>query len=149
MDRYIRTTAFSLIAVAGLSLLPVAPPHAAGDGTIVLNRTVQPRMATRPTMVPDPNPITVNPNISPQVRGLMESTELSDGDFAQVTSGSSLNRHILPGGHIPGLNTGAAQTLPGAGGGAGVGAGGNSISNQVNSAVKQGLAPLQVLTGGR
>jgi hypothetical protein len=25
---------------------------------------VQPRVATRPTMVPDPNPVTVNPNIS-------------------------------------------------------------------------------------
>ncbi|WP_277051951.1 hypothetical protein [Zestomonas thermotolerans] len=149
MDRYIRFAAFSFIAVAGLSMLPVDLPQAAGDGTIVLQRTVQPRMATRPTMVPDPNPITVNPNISPQVQGLMSTTELDDGDFAQVTSGSTLTRHIMPAGHIPGLNAGSSQSLPGAGGGSAPGASGNAIANQVNSAVKQGLAPLQALTGGR
>ena len=47
--------------VSGASLIPSA--HA-GDGVIVLERTVQPHVATRSLMRPDPNPTTVNTNVS-------------------------------------------------------------------------------------
>ncbi|MFR0690506.1 hypothetical protein ACLUTX_13980 [Enterobacterales bacterium AE_CKDN230030158-1A_HGKHYDSX7] len=131
---------------ASATLCPVAQ---AGDGTIVLQRVVQPRVATRPTDIPDPNPVTVNPNISEQVVRQTNNGELSDSDFARVTSGSSLERHILPGGTLVGMDNGANQTLNGNSMGAGAAGGGAGISNSVNRTVQQGLSPLRMLTGDR
>ncbi|CDF84229.1 hypothetical protein ACA097_26265 [Pseudomonas sp. QL9] len=124
----------------------IVPVANAGDGTIVLQRDVQPRVATRPTMVPDPNPTTVNPNVSRQV--IQQTNELSDTDFAGVTSGSSLQQRILPNGQLVGMDNGANQSLTNnpLGGGGGGGAG---ISNSVNRTVQQGLSPLRMLTGDR
>jgi len=133
----------------GAASVPLCPLAEAGDGTIVLQRQVQPRVATRPTDIPDPNPITVNPNISEQIVRQTGNAELSDSDFAGVTSGSSLQRHILPGGQLVGMDNGANQTLNGNGMGAGAAGGGAGISNSVNRTVQQGLSPLRMLTGDR
>lgn len=139
---------FVMGCALGASTLSL-PILAAGDGTIIIQRQVQPRSAVRPTGTPDPRPMTVNANQSPRI--LSQTNELSDGDFADVASGASVNRVLMPdaSGNIRGM--GAVPTsLPGLRGGAGPGAGGaNSISNSVNQNVQRGLAPLQILTGGR
>jgi len=117
------------------------PVLAAGNGEIVIQRTVQGHMAGRNPGV-DPNPTTVNANPSAMV---VRSTgnELSDNDFAGVSSGTGITRVILPGGNLPGLGN--------AGGGAGLGAGsaasrsggnGAGLSGTVNGAISSGLAPL-------
>jgi len=138
-----------LTALACSGSLLIAGAAQAGDGTIILNRTVQPRMATTPTMVPDPNPVTVNPNISPQVNRLT-SNELSDNDIAGVSSGTGLAGRVLQNGTLTGshgIDQTAGQGLPGMN--AGHSGTGNSISNTVNRSVSQGLAPLRILTGSR
>lgn len=132
----------------GAASVPLCPIVQAGDGTIVLQRQVQPRVATRPTDIPDPNPITVNPNISDQVVRQTSNAELSDSDFAGVTSGSTLERHILPGGTLVGMDNGSNQSLNNGSLGGGMGSGGG-ISNSVNRTVQQGLSPLRMLTGDR
>ncbi|MFV3371387.1 hypothetical protein ACNFH5_24730 [Pseudomonas sp. NY15435] len=132
----------------GAASVPLCPAVLAGDGTIVLQRVVQPRVATRPTDIPDPNPVTVNPNISEQVVRQTGNAELSDSDFASVTSGSTLERHILPGGTLVGMDNGSNQSLNNGSLGGGMGAGGG-ISNSVNRTVQQGLSPLRMLTGDR
>lgn len=126
------------------------PALAAGNGTLVIQREVQPRPAIRPTGTPDPHPNTVK--VDQSARIMRQTNELSDGDFASVASGSSVSRVLVPdaSGNIRGM--GAIPTsLPGLRGGSGPGAGasGNSISNTVNQSVQRGLAPLQTLTGGR
>lgn len=140
----------SLLAVTVL-VLPTQT-YAAGDGTIVIHREVQPRVAFRPTMVPDPNPITVNPNVSSQVKSMLDTAELSDGDFARINTGNRMTRLPVLDGNLPGFNaTGSNpgnQGVPGLSAGHS-GGGGNSISNQVNRGVQQGLAPLRILTGDR
>jgi len=133
----------------GVASVPLCPAVLAGDGTIVLQRQVQPRVATRPTDIPDPNPVTVNPNISDQVVRQTGNAELSDSEFAGITSGSTLERHILPGGTLVGMDNGANQTLSGSTMGAGAAGGGAGISNSVNRTVQQGLSPLRMLTGDR
>ncbi|MOA37725.1 hypothetical protein D3C78_1593460 [compost metagenome] len=99
-------------------------------------------------MVPDPNPVTVNANRSDDVTRL--TGELSDTDYANVTSGSSLQRQIMPGGHLLGMDNSATQGLSGNNGlGAqGGSTSGSGISNTVNRGLQQGLAPLRILTGG-
>ncbi|MDF3932344.1 hypothetical protein [Pseudomonas citronellolis] len=136
-----------LVALVCCGTLLVSAVAEAGDGTIVLNRTVQPRMATTPTMVPDPNPTTVNPNISPQVNRLT-SNELTDNDIAGVSSGTGLSGRVLQNGTLTGphgIDQSTAQGLPGMN--SGHSGTGNSIANTVNRSVTQGLAPLRVLTG--
>jgi hypothetical protein len=149
-SRIIPVLTLYLLAVTALVVDTQA--FAAGDGTIVIQREVQPRVAFRPTMVPDPNPVTVNPNISPQVKSMLDNTELSDGDFARIITGNRMTRMPVPDGHLPGLNTAGsntgAQGVPGLSAGH-AGGGGNSIANQVNRGVQQGLAPLRILTGDR
>ncbi|WP_277963107.1 hypothetical protein [Pseudomonas sp. RIT-To-2] len=121
--------------------------QAAGDGTIVLQRQVQPRVAYHPTMRPDPNPLTVNTNVSKVVTGAV-NTELSDGDIASISSGNSITHLLMPDGNLRGLNSTASAPLPGMAAGHGGGSG-NGISNTVNSALTQGLAPLRMLSGGQ
>ncbi|MBO3275478.1 hypothetical protein [Pseudomonas schmalbachii] len=139
------------IALAGVASAPLySTAEAAGDGTIVLHRQVQPRVATSPVMVPDPNPTTVNPNRSEMVIRMTNSTELTDNDFAGITSGAGIERHVLPGGNIPGLNNNTnnqnlQQTIVGGGSS---GRAGSGIANTVNNSIQRGLAPLGILTGG-
>ena len=140
----------TLFALAVAVTLLHTPVLAAGDGSIVIQRELQPRVAFRQTMVPDPHPATVNPNVSPQINRMIDSTELSDGDFAQITSGNRISQIVAPDGHLRALGSntpGSAQGVPGLN--AGHAGGGNSISSQVNRSVQQGLAPLGALSGGR
>lgn len=139
--------AFVILSAAVTSaMLPVA--HA-GDGTIIIQRTVQPRVATRATLVPDPHPISVNPNVSAQVTRQVGNAELNDSEYANVTSGASLRQRILPDGSLGGLDRGANQSLQGSALGSGNGGSGGAIANSVNRTLQQGLAPLHMLSGER
>ncbi len=152
----------ALLVIVGSVPANLPPAHAA-DGTIVVQRQVQPRVAYRPSMVPDPHPTVVDTNVSAEVNALANgaasgntvSCELGDADFAIVTSGSGIRSMILPGGALPGFanqpaNPATVQavgnlgTTHGAGGGAGAG-----LAGQINGSLKQGLAPLQMLGGGQ
>lgn len=80
-------------AVTSASLLTIAMFAAvarAADGEVILTRDVQPRIATRPALVPDPNPLTVQMDRSALVNSSVAAGELSDGDFSQVSSGQSV-----------------------------------------------------------
>lgn len=136
--------------VLAIGALLIAADLCAADGTIVIQRELQPRVAFRPTMVPDPNPVSVNPNVSAQINQQLRGMELDDSDFAHVTSGQRLGNSPLAEGQLPGLE-GAASSGPSSARLPGVSAGrtGNGISGQVNRSVQRGLAPLQKLSGGR
>lgn len=128
--------------------------HAAG-GDIIISREVQPRSATRQELIPDPNPNLVNPNRSMEINRTLRSEsgplEISDSDFANVTSGTSLGNGLQiftpspdqAGTHMPG-RAGMGISGGGAGGGA-VGGATGRIGGDVNRSVQQGLRPLQNL----
>jgi hypothetical protein len=118
----------------------------ADNGIIVIKRDVQPRMATRPPVAPDPNPTTVNANPSQHI--LNQTSELSDGDFASVASGAGISRLVSQntnnlGGNISNQNQ--LSNLPGGHSGNS----GNGIANMVNSSVQQGMGALKIITGDR
>ncbi|MBF8753607.1 hypothetical protein [Pseudomonas guariconensis] len=121
-------------------------PVQADNGIIVITRDVQPRMAIRTPVAPDPNPTTANANPSAHI--LRQTNELSDGDFANITSGTGISSLITQQTTNLGGSIGNQTQLPNMAAGRGTG-GGNSISNMVNSSVQRGLAPLQILTGGK
>ncbi|MBD4432964.1 hypothetical protein GUG90_17660, partial [Xanthomonas citri pv. citri] len=58
----------ALLVIVGS--VPVSLPAHAADGTIVVQRQVQPRVAYRPSMVPDPHPTVVDTNVSAEVNAL-------------------------------------------------------------------------------
>lgn len=118
----------------------------ADNGIIIITRDVQVRNATVPPLRPDPNPTTVNANPSAQV--LKQTSELSDGDFASISSGAGISNMITQQTNNLGGNLVNQNQLPNLSGGRGTGGAGNGISNMVNSSVQRGLAPLQILTGG-
>jgi len=103
-------------------------------------------MATRAPLAPDPYPTTANANPSAYV--LKQSTELSDGDFANITSGTGISSLITQQTDNLGGNISNQNQLPNMAAGRGTGSG-NGISNMVNYSVQRGLAPLQILTGGK
>ncbi|WP_448724003.1 hypothetical protein [Pseudomonas farris] len=121
-------------------------PVQADNGIIIIKRDVQPRMATRAPVMPDPSPTTANANPSKQV--LRQTNELSDGDFANVASGAGISRLVTQntnnlGGNL--TNQTQLSNLP-----AGrSGNSGNGIANMVNSNIQQGLGALKVVTGDR
>ncbi|MFQ6575779.1 hypothetical protein [Pseudomonas sp. UM16] len=121
-------------------------PVQAENGIVVITRDVQPRNAMRPPLAPDPYPVTVNTNPSAQI--LRQTNELSDGDFADITSGAGISSLITQQTNNLGANINNQTQLPNLAGGRGTGSG-NGISNMVNSSVQKGLAPLQILTGGK
>lgn len=121
-------------------------PVEAENGIIVITREVQPRNAMRPPLIPDPNPTTVNANPSAHI--LRHTNELSDGDFADITSGAGISNLITQQTNNLGGNLNHQSQLPNIAGGRGTGSG-NGISNMVNSSIQKGLAPLQILTGGQ
>ena len=59
----------ALLVIVGSVPANLPPAHAA-DGTIVVQRQVQPRVAYRPSMVPDPHPTVVDTNVSAEVNAL-------------------------------------------------------------------------------
>lgn len=122
-------------------------PVQADNGIIIIKRDVQPRMATRAPVIPDPSPTTANANPSKQI--LRQTNELSDGDFANVASGAGISRLVNQGtnNNLGGNITNQTQlsNLP-----AGrSGNSGNGIANMVNSNIHQGLGALKVVTGDR
>ncbi|KQV22046.1 hypothetical protein ASC74_16720 [Pseudomonas sp. Root329] len=137
---------YSLLLIGCALGSSVCLPVQADNGIIIIKRDVQPRMATRAPVAPDPNPTTANANPSKEI--LAQTSELSDGDFASVASGASISRLITQntnnlGGNIS--NQTQLSNLPaGRSGNAG-----NGIANMVNSSVQQGLGALKVITGDR
>lgn len=136
---------FSLLTFSCAGSMFIHLPAFAGDGVIVLERTVQPHVATSPLMRPDPHPTTVNSNPSGQILGAVRSSELSDGDFASVSSGATISHVLMQGGSLRGINA-IDRGLPGLSSGHS-GASTNGVAGQVTSAVQQGLAPLRMMTG--
>ncbi len=118
----------------------------ADNGIIVITRDVQTRNAVVPPLRPDPNPTTVNANPSAHI--LKQTNELSDGDFANISSGAGISTLITQQTNNLGGNLNNQSQMPNLAGGRGTGSG-NGISNMVNSSVQRGLAPLQILTGGK
>ena len=141
-------TCLLLIGSAASALISVSA-QAEGNGVIVLNRDVQP-VAIGRNGGKDPYPTTVNANPSARINQTLSSTELTDGDFASVASGSSIRGNMTtPSSNLPGMNTLTNQNgLPGMRAGSGGGSGA-SISNTVNRAMSTGLAPLTRMAGGQ
>ncbi|CAI8790018.1 Fap [Pseudomonas sp. IT-347P] len=119
------------------------------NGVIVLNRDVQPIPIGR-NGGKDPYPTTVNANPSARINQTLSNTELNDGDFANVASGSSIRGNMItPNSNLPGMNTLTNPNgMPGMSAGHGGGSGA-SISNTVNRAMSTGLAPLTRMAGGQ
>lgn len=136
--------------IAGLLLVgcgwAAVLPALADNGIITITRDVQPRMAVRAPLAPDPYPTTANAN--PVTYVVKQTNELSDGDFANITSGTGISSLITQQTTNLGGNIGNQTQLPNMAAGRGTG-GGNGIANMVNSSVQRGLAPLQILTGGK
>jgi hypothetical protein len=137
---------YSLLLIGCALGSSVCLPVQADNGLIIIKRDVQPRMATRAPVMPDPSPTTANANPSKQV--LRQTNELSDGDFASVASGAGISRLVTQntnnlGGNL--TNQTQLSNLP-----AGrSGNSGNGIANMVNSNIQQGLGALRVVTGDR
>ncbi|MFJ4348442.1 hypothetical protein [Pseudomonas sp. NPDC089401] len=137
------------LLLAGCALgtgLAAVPALADKNGVVVITRDVQTRTAFRAPLAPDPNPTTVNTNPSAQV--LKQTNELSDGDFASISSGAGISNLVTQQTNGIGSNISNQTQLPNLAAGRGSGSG-NGISNMVNSSVQRGLAPLQILTGGQ
>ncbi|MGN7738409.1 hypothetical protein ACTJKT_00220 [Pseudomonas sp. 22526] len=137
-------------AIGSLLSLPLQAADDIRDGRIILDRDVQPRSVGRPPLHPDPYPTTVNANPSARVKQMTSNTELSDGDFAGVSSGSTISGSVMPNGvNLQGLNSVTNPNgLTGMSAGHGGGSGG-AISGTINRSLNSGLAPLGRLAGGQ
>lgn len=139
-----------LLGCAAVSVLSL-DVQAEGNGVIVLTRDVQPHAVGRPPFQKDPYPITVNANPSERVNSTLSNTELSDGEFASVASGSSIRNNINQNGaSVPGSLTVITNPngMPGMSAGHGGGSG-SAISGTINRSMTSGLAPLGRLAGGQ
>lgn len=127
------------------SISPMA--WAAGDGSIVVQRDVHPYSIGRKAAGPDPYPTTVNANPSAQIVRALSGGELSDGDFASVSSGTSITRTMMPDGNLPGLNAINGVSNLSAGNAPGHSSGGatGGIAGQISGSLRTGLAPLNAL----
>lgn len=137
---------YSLLLIGCVLGSSVCLPVQADNGIIIIKRDVQPRMATRAPVMPDPNPTTVNANPSKQILG--QTNELSDGDFSSVASGAGITRLVTQGSNNLGGNITSQSQLSNLPAGRS-GNSGNGIANMVNSSVQQGLGALRVVTGDR
>ncbi|QXI25795.1 hypothetical protein [Pseudomonas vanderleydeniana] len=136
-----------LIGCALGSLLSLTVQAGGSNGVIVLERTVQPQAYGRPPLQPDPNPTTVNANPSARVISLTNSMELSDGDIAGISTGSTVSRVItVHTGNMPALNN--PNGLPGMAAGHGGGSGA-SIANTVNRGLSAGMGALNAIGKGQ
>jgi hypothetical protein len=143
-------TCLLLIGCAATSVLSFNA-QADGNGVIVLTRDVQPIPIGR-TGGKDPYPTTVNANPSARIATTMSNTELTDGDFANIASGSTITGNINPntnGGSMQGLNVVTNPNgMPGMSAGHGGGSGA-AISGTINRAMSSGMAPLTRMAGGQ
>lgn len=144
-----------LLCLSGLTVCVATQLQAqAAGGDIIISRDVQPRAAARQELVPDPNPHLVNPNrsalINNSIRSGQAPTEISESDFAGVTSGVSLGNGLQIfnqpvdqlGTQMPvrnGLGVSGSTV-----GGRATGSTGR-IGGDINRSVQQGLRPLQSL----
>ena len=135
-----------LLLIACIVGSGLTQPAQAENGIITITRDVQTRNAVIPPMIPDPTPTTVNANPSAQI--LRQTHELSDGDFASISSGAGISALVNQQTNNLGGNLTNQTQLPNLAGGRGSGSG-NGLSNMVNSSVQRGLAPLHILTGGK
>ncbi|MDP2245442.1 hypothetical protein [Pseudomonas sp.] len=140
------TSAFSWMVI----LIVVAPltVSAAERGDIIISRDVQPRSATRQPMMPDPNPRVSNPGA---VVKYSTTNELSDADFASMSTGMALPERIVHN-HLNGnsslMGAPTHQSVPGINASHGGGGAAGGVAGQVNRGIQQGLRPLQII-GGR
>ncbi len=127
--------------------LPVQAESLPGtNGIIIIKRDVQPRNAMIPPMVPDPDPTTANANPSQQI--LRQTNELSNDDFANVSSGAGINRLVVQGTNNLGGNITTQTQLSNLPAGRS-GNSGNGIANMINSNIAQGMGALKIITGDR
>ena len=124
----------------------ISLPVQADNGIIIITRDVQPRNATRPPVIPDPNPTTANANPTEHIH--KQTNELSDGDFAGITSGAGMSSLVTQQTNNMGANINNQAQLPNMAGGRSGGSG-NGIANMVNSNIQQGLGALKIITGGQ
>ncbi|MGE8352292.1 MAG: hypothetical protein ACN6P5_17345 [Pseudomonas protegens] len=133
-------------AVSAVSSLPVL---AAGNGEIIIQRTVQAQPLGRAPLQKDPNPVSVNTNPSALVNQ-MAGNEMTDGDFAGIKTGALVRGTVLSGNSgVPGMNVlsnSNSHGLPGMAVGHGGGAGA-SISGSINRSINTGMAPLKNIGG--
>nr|WP_314872863.1 hypothetical protein [uncultured Pseudomonas sp.] len=135
------------LLLAGCALAAsLALPAQAENGVIVITRDVQTRNAVRAPLIPDPSPVTVNSNPSAQI--LRQTNELSDGDFASISSGAGISSLITQQTTNLGGNISTQNQLPNLAGGRSSGSG-SGIANMVNSNVQQGLGVLKSIGGGQ
>jgi hypothetical protein len=133
----------SLLLISCVLSASVSVPALAENGVIVTGRNVQGHMAGRSSFGPDPYPTTANANPGAQILRSTTNGELSDNDFAGVSSGSSITRSILPNGTLPGLSTTHGSSASGLGAGAAAGhSGGSSLGGQISGTIERGMAPL-------
>lgn len=137
---------YSLLLIGCALGSSVCLPVQADNGIIIIKRDVQPRMATRAPLMPDPSPTTANANPSKHI--LSQTNELTDGDFAGVASGAGISRMVTQNTNNLGGNIGNQTQLSNLPAGRS-GNSGNGIANMVNSSVQQGLGALKVITGDR
>ncbi|WP_053151512.1 hypothetical protein [Pseudomonas sp. Pf153] len=138
-----------LLLIGCAASTTLSPPvQAESNGLIVLDRDVQPVHIGR-NGGKDPYPTTVNANPSDRIKQATSSTELSDGEFASVASGSSIRNAVNTNTGVQGLNVVTNPNgMPGMSAGHGGGSGG-AISGTINRSLSSGLAPLGRLAGGQ
>ncbi|MGV8842637.1 MAG: hypothetical protein ACOH2I_05195 [Pseudomonas sp.] len=151
-----RSTGLLKVFVCCLLLLtlsiPLTATFAAG-GDIVLSRQVQPRVATRQAMVPDPNPRVVNPSPNRIIGdtllgGTAGNNELNDHDFARVSSGLALPQNLNNANYNAPIFSNSIPTQSSSGAAASQSGGmADNVAGQVNRSVQQGLLPLQIIGG--
>ncbi|MFO7704535.1 MAG: hypothetical protein R6V43_05280 [Halopseudomonas sp.] len=134
----------SALAVPGLLVAVVGDQQAS---------QLQPHAAVRPPVVPDPNPRVVNQKPSTYVGEDLHmrsvADELSDSDFAAVTSGTRKTQQLLSPA-VQGRQSSASGLLnhasvPGNNPEGHSGSVLGNIDGQVNRSMEQGLRPPQLL----
>lgn len=141
--------------VLGVMTLTASAPLLAASGDVLLIRQVQPRVATRPPAIPDPNPRVVNPKPSTHVGDDLQMrsapNELNDGDFAAITTGARMTQQALsPTAQNVHTNVSGAVNHSSVAGNNPVGHVGGTlgkVDGQINRSIQQGLRPLQILQG--
>jgi hypothetical protein len=148
MTRKVRENSKTFMWVIAVLFASPLTQASAEQGDIVITRDVAPRSATRAPLLPDPDPRITNPGAVT----VQATEELSDSDFATVSTGTALpgltgtgsqvgtplGLERLPSQHLPGMGSAHSRT----------GGSGANLSGQVNRSIQQGLRPLQQL-GGR
>ncbi len=135
----------SLLLISCVLSASMSVPASAEDGIIVTGRNVQGFHVGRPAFGPDPYPSTANANPGKQILGATGG-ELTDHDFAGVSSGAGITRAILPNGDLPGLSNTLGTHPASLGTGAAAGHGGASnLGGQVSGSIERGMAPLNAI----